>query len=256
MVLHRPVNRKNQKVLSKKEWDTFINAINSMHGTRAKSPAYREFVDIHVQAMSHMGMSWRVHSMRQMGMIGVNFLAWHRHYLMAFEDRLGQPIPYWDWINDPQVPARLAVPRLLKAWSVTRVWTPELMPTKIELDSATDDKSFNRFQIDLEAVHGGVHNALGLDNRMNPVGTMATATSPADPIFWLHHSNIDRIWAEWQIQHPDAKPRNLSEILQTTPNIWDKSRKSFRCPLKIFIYLVSNIATQDQSPVPMNGSNN
>jgi hypothetical protein len=23
-------------------------------------------------------------------------------------------------------------------------------------------------------------------------------TSPNDPVFWLHHSNCDRIWAEWQ----------------------------------------------------------
>jgi tyrosinase len=27
---------------------------------------------------------------------------------------------------------------------------------------------------------------------------MLTNTSPNDPVFFLHHSNIDRIWAEWQ----------------------------------------------------------
>ena len=25
-----------------------------------------------------------------------------------------------------------------------------------------------------------------------------TTTSPNDPIFFLHHANIDRIWAAWQ----------------------------------------------------------
>jgi tyrosinase len=34
------------------------------------------------------------------------------------------------------------------------------------------------------------------------VGTMANVlTSPNDPVFFLHHSMIDRIWASWQAQH-------------------------------------------------------
>ncbi|KAK8019105.1 Tyrosinase-like protein orsC [Apiospora arundinis] len=26
--------------------------------------------------------------------------------------------------------------------------------------------------------------------------------SPADPVFWLHHSNLDRAWWSWQTRHP------------------------------------------------------
>jgi tyrosinase len=34
------------------------------------------------------------------------------------------------------------------------------------------------------------------------VGTMANVTSsPNDPVFFLHHSMIDRIWASWQARH-------------------------------------------------------
>jgi tyrosinase len=29
-------------------------------------------------------------------------------------------------------------------------------------------------------------------------GHMAGAFSPNDPIFWLHHANVDRVWAQWQ----------------------------------------------------------
>ena len=29
-----------------------------------------------------------------------------------------------------------------------------------------------------------------------------------DPIFWGHHSNVDRLWAEWQKLHPDTSPDN------------------------------------------------
>jgi len=32
-------------------------------------------------------------------------------------------------------------------------------------------------------------------------GDMATACSPNDPVFFLHHSNVDRLWASWQKQH-------------------------------------------------------
>jgi tyrosinase len=32
-------------------------------------------------------------------------------------------------------------------------------------------------------------------------GDMVTSCSPNDPVFFLHHCNVDRIWASWQKQH-------------------------------------------------------
>jgi len=37
-------------------------------------------------------------------------------------------------------------------------------------------------------------------------GTMMLAASPNDPVFWLHHANIDRLWGDWQRQHPQVCP--------------------------------------------------
>ena len=31
-------------------------------------------------------------------------------------------------------------------------------------------------------------------------GSMMPSTSPNDPVFFLHHANVDRIWANWQRQ--------------------------------------------------------
>lgn len=48
-------------------------------------------------------------------------------------------------------------------------------------------------------------------------GTMGTASSPADPIFWLHHGFIDKLFADWQILNPAATHPNPSEILKPSP---------------------------------------
>ena len=46
---------------------------------------------------------------------------------------------------------------------------------------------------------------------------MGGASSLSDPIFWLHHAFIDKIWADWQKLNPTKKPSNLSEQLQPPP---------------------------------------
>ena len=70
--------------------------------------------------------------------------------------------------------------------------------------------TFTAFQAAIEgAVHAGVHSAVG--------GDMETGSSPSDPLFWLHHANIDRLWAKWQKQHPSIKPPNMTETLRPTP---------------------------------------
>ncbi|MBF2002253.1 MAG: tyrosinase family protein [Synechococcales cyanobacterium M58_A2018_015] len=59
------------------------------------------------------------------------------------------------------------------------------------------------------ALHACAHSVIGgsLVDRENPLrqtrilGTMdSIPSSPYDPIFWLNHANVDRLWAEWQDQ--------------------------------------------------------
>lgn len=40
------------------------------------------------------------------------------------------------------------------------------------------------------------------DPRTARRGTMILSTSPNDPVFFLHHANVDRLWASWQARHP------------------------------------------------------
>ncbi|MEV6795136.1 tyrosinase family protein [Streptomyces sp. NPDC051320] len=44
--------------------------------------------------------------------------------------------------------------------------------------------------------HNLVHRWVG--------GLMNSATSPNDPVFWLHHSFVDLVWDRWQRAHPHA----------------------------------------------------
>jgi tyrosinase len=66
--------------------------------------------------------------------------------------------------------------------------------------------SFHHFSEDMSMTagaleltpHGAVHNTVG------GRGGLMTAlnTSPGDPIFWLHHANLDRLWEVW-LGRPD-----------------------------------------------------
>ncbi|KAK2758458.1 hypothetical protein FQN53_008206 [Emmonsiellopsis sp. PD_33] len=52
----------------------------------------------------------------------------------------------------------------------------------------------------LENIHGLIHNSIGGQR-----GHMTyTPWSSYDPIFWLHHTNVDRLVALWQAVHPDS----------------------------------------------------
>lgn len=53
------------------------------------------------------------------------------------------------------------------------------------------------------ATHNAAHNFIG--------GHMASAPSPNDPAFWLHHANVDRIWDTWQ-------RKRLQDVPGSTPD--------------------------------------
>lgn len=42
--------------------------------------------------------------------------------------------------------------------------------------------------------HDALHNSIG--------GDMQTMYSPNDPMFWMHHVQVDRLWTKWQAQNP------------------------------------------------------
>ena len=124
-------------------------------------------------------------------------------------------VPYWDWTVDRGVPEWLkdftpTVERIpvynehLATFIYRKVIVkrepgklvdqstgkPYTLPTQLEVDSANSQTTYTLFTGDvnlgLEHWHNNIHNCVG--------GTMSNILiSPADPIFWLQHANVDRL---------------------------------------------------------------
>jgi tyrosinase len=163
------------------------------------------------------------------------FLPWHRGYLLMYERVVRQltgfndfALPYWDWTADSHVPEAFTSPTLggnpnalfeprdmgpsdtIPAENVGQaVMTQILNGTPFETFGTTRPSGQNSLdpmwirrrtgaQGTLEAnPHNNVHGWVG--------GVMAGTRSANDPIFMMHHGNIDRIWWVWNgIPNPNT----------------------------------------------------
>ena len=157
------------------------------------------------------------------------FLPWHRAYLYFFEKSLqdrvpGVTLPWWNWtmrhgegLPTAYTEAKSAdgTPNPLRGSPIppggrepggptktTRrpgaAGAPPL-PTLAEINRLLRLSDFLDFQSQLEDIHNSVHVWVG--------GTMGgIGTSAFDPIFWAHHTMIDRIWRLWQLHHTGSRP--------------------------------------------------
>ena len=76
---------------------------------------------------------------------------------------------------------------------------PARLPPRWLINQILDLGDFNDFQSQLESIHDFVHVWIG--------GITAEIPWAAfDPLFWAHHSMIDRLWRLWQLRHPRGGP--------------------------------------------------
>ena len=167
----------------------FVSAVRTMQANgNASDPASWQFwADVHQGYCPH-GQPY--------------FLAWHRAYLALFERRLqlvsgvaDLTLPYWDYYSASTIPAEFT--------QGTPANNPLFHPrlnTNVSAALAYDafagtvlnfaHGAANAFEPKVESMpHNRVHSIIGRD--------MVSYQSPRDPIFWLHHANIDRLWAAW-----------------------------------------------------------
>jgi hypothetical protein len=181
------------------------------------------------------------------------FFSWHRMYLYFFERILraasGDPnlaLPYWNW-NDP---TQRALPQAFQTTTNNPLYIPppgrpqgvdngtyqlsngtvdfSVAFTYTNFDSPTGSglsfggqiatpTQFNSPHGELESQpHDVVHGSLG--------GLMGDPdTAAEDPIFWLHHANIDRLWNRWIAQGSGRQDPTDAAWLNTTFTFFDEN---------------------------------
>jgi tyrosinase len=162
------------------------------------------------------------------------FLPWHRGYLYFFEQALqdvvpGVTLPWWDWTESGELPVAyteetdaggnpnpLTSAEIVAAggerepdWPerTTRregrpgTWLPGGgLPTAGDVAEAMAAANYDDFTFAVENLHNAVHVWVG--------GEMTDQQFAGwDPLFWAHHTMVDRLWALWQLQHPGDNPR-------------------------------------------------
>lgn len=206
---------------------SYRKAIEAMHAVADDDPRHwARQADIHLDNCPHG--NWF-------------FLPWHRAYLIYFEaicaELSGDPtfaLPYWDWTTANKVPAAFfgaKEPLDPRRWpdanpSVPGAENPKGNARERVAKAATQmpaaavgtktirrimgEANFGRFagrssttqqgQEGFGALEGQPHNVV----HRTVGGHMNSMLSPLDPIFWLHHCNVDRLWAEWNQTHPNT----------------------------------------------------
>jgi hypothetical protein len=176
----------------------------SVHGTDKPIPADLKGIYAQCDHSTFMQFPFRP------SYVAEHFMSWHRPFLFFFEATLkaaakeagittALELPYWNWYVDGDLPKIFTEgdessnplwhkrkhngvdsKKLGRAFFTEK----DLLPTS----ASTWTKSFS-VPIELDP-HGVVHDILGFD-----MGDIRT--SARDPIFWLHHANIDRLWTSW-----------------------------------------------------------
>ena len=151
-----------------------------------------------------------------------HFLPWHRMFVYFFEQiirevsgRADFTLPYWDYTsNDPAkrgiLPVQFRMPTDPVFGVLYRSNRTSLANTgqRIDKNQPTDQMDITPsmaipsyttvgtvtgFCRSIDAnIHGRIHVLVGTSTNMGAVPNAAR-----DPLFWVHHSNIDRLWASW-----------------------------------------------------------
>lgn len=235
--------RKDAQTLTAGERDRFVAAFGSLNGQG--TGRFTEFREMHV------GNTLR----ESHGNYG--FLPWHRAYLLDLERELQNldatvTLPYWRF--DQPAPAIftrefMGVPNAIGTVDFTpghpfRQWRTDVgagirrsmgfaagsRPQGLRTEQATIAFGAGVFANFSRLVQGNP-NASGIE--INPHGFAHTSfggdirsppTAPRDPMFFLLHGNVDRLWAKWQWFHKrtrDSDPNAYAQGNQAGHNIAD-----------------------------------
>jgi Common central domain of tyrosinase len=144
------------------------------------------------------------------------FLTWHRMYLFFFESLLRElsqvdtfALPYWDWYASSAIPDAYVNPTTASGDKNDLYLADRKYKQRTLVQDALTKSTFFPFNQSLESnPHGTVHVMVG--------GQMGSITTAArDPLFWAHHTNVDRMWEVWLSADPTRKNPDNAEWRNT-----------------------------------------
>jgi tyrosinase len=216
--------RKNANTLTTAEGNRFLEALKKMDLT------YNDYIDfVKTHSRDNTGVQLSKIASRQ-AHAGSAFLPWHRAYILHLERLLqaadpGVALPYWKFdANAPQVFNENFMGSnsdgnmvILSATNPIVSWTlpgegvltgiqrktpygdnghPKVASETATLGLGSPSFSFSSFKSMERTFHNPAHSKSGSTSWLVP-----QYTSNRDPLFFLLHSNVDRVWAKWQWMH-------------------------------------------------------
>ena len=237
----RPIRpRRPASTLTSSEITKLKDAYQAMRNLDTSDPndprGFQRQANIHCFMCSEGGSSQWVHG-------SWKFFAWHRAYLYFHERILGKLIndmefrlPYWDWdvSSHRRIPGAYMSPNNATnpLFNSTRAMsaTDELLDEDVGEDvmeaalTAADFDDFGGTASDNGtpelAPHGNVHVAVG-----GFTGDMsAFDTAARDPVFYAHHSNVDKMWSDWNKGDSAHTNPTSSAFLNLSWNFYDENK--------------------------------
>ncbi|MGE5837877.1 MAG: tyrosinase family protein [Acidobacteriota bacterium] len=253
--------RRNIKWLSNAEKTSFVNAVlvlksqpSILHAADSTRSRYDDYAEVHMNAMmTDPGWAHRRPAFFPWHRV---MLLQFENDLAAIDPSV--TLPYWDWPDptsnpfttdflggdgDPADSDKVTTGPFAhddpNAWTIVVKDNPGdpdflqrsfgtdptamSLPTESDVDTALDIDHYDSWpwRNSSSGVRANVENNLHNLVHRWASGTMGMMTSPNDPVFFLHHCNIDRLWAVWQRLHPGASPYLPASGAATGHNLMD-----------------------------------
>ncbi|KAH7182157.1 hypothetical protein DER46DRAFT_491256, partial [Fusarium sp. MPI-SDFR-AT-0072] len=227
-----PIKRVEWRELGDSDKQSYINAVKCLKTKSSrlglKISLYDDFANVHFYVLVHFVAA---------------FLPWHRYFTHVYEGALRECgyagyATYCDWTKDVKKLAKSPImssklgfggdgsdtrkenifgdircvidgpfsklrPSYYGISARVREYIPHCLQRRLADGEIPDSISFARLYNGTNAIH----SAIGGD--MNP------ATSPNNPIFFLHHTQVDRLWWQWQQANIKTRLRDYSGLTRS-----------------------------------------
>jgi tyrosinase len=211
--------RKNAQTLSPAERDRFVAAFGTLNGGGAGR--FRDFRDMHV-----LPAVAEAHG-------DVGFLPWHRAYLLDLERELqaidpSVALPYWRFdqaapnvftrefmgVSNSAGTVQFTAGHPFNTWRTDGALGISRSPRfvtgsapgglrtetqTLALGGAAPNAVYGGFAVMEDDPHGLAHTRFG-----GFIGSLPSAAR--DPLFFMLHANVDRLWAKWQWVNKRTSP--------------------------------------------------